>query len=56
MIKDINWKIKDIEEDFFKKNYCYFNNFGGDIETFIFKCKIEHSKRVFCLPLKEKKY
>lgn len=55
MITDINWKLENIEENFFIDNYDYFNNFGGDIETLLFKCKIEHSKRVFCLPNVEKK-
>lgn len=55
MLKDIRWKIKDIENNFFEDNHQYFTNFAGDIETFIFKCKIEHSKRVFCLPKEEKK-
>ena len=55
MIKDMKWEIKDIEDNFFENYYEYFTNFAGDIETFIFKCKIEHSKRVFCLSKEEKK-
>jgi len=55
MIDNIKWKIKDIEDNFFVDNYDYFYNFGGDMETLLFKCKIEHSKRVFCLPKEEKK-
>ncbi len=52
MIKDIKWIIKDdaIPLKFFKDNYDSFKNMAGDIETLIFNCKIEHGKRVFCLP------
>ena len=49
MVLDINWKIESVDNDFFEKNYDYFPNYGGDMETLLFKCKIEHSKRVFCL-------
>ena len=56
MVKDIKWTIKDedIPIKFFKENYDSFKNMAGDIETLIFNCKIEHGKRVFCLP-KERK-
>ena len=33
--------------DFFKKNYDNFKNFGGDMETLLFSAKIAHSKRIF---------
>jgi SpoVK/Ycf46/Vps4 family AAA+-type ATPase len=36
---------------FFKNNYKYFPNSAGDIETLVFVTKIEHSKRVFTLPV-----
>ena len=36
------------------KNVEYFKNAGGDIETFITKCKIAHSDRVFTLPIEDK--
>ena len=55
MVIQINWKLDNIDKNFFIDNYEYFPNFGGDIETFLFKCKIEHSKRVFCLGTEEKK-
>ena len=55
MVDKINWKLDNINKDFFKINYNYFPNFGGDVETFLFKCKLEHSKRVFCLKTDEKK-
>ena len=38
-----------------KENMNYFNNYGGDIETFFFKCKIAHSMRVFGKHPKERK-
>ena len=31
------------------KNKQYFKNFGGDIETFLSKCKMSHARRVFSL-------
>lgn len=33
--------------EFFKKNYDSFKNFGGDMETLLFSAKIAHSKRIF---------
>jgi replication-associated recombination protein RarA len=52
MIKDMNW-ITYIEESelivLFDKNKEHFKYYGGDIETFLTKCKMCHSKRVFCL-------
>ena len=53
MVKDLGneWKIK-LDDDqivkFFKDNYKYFKNYAGDIETFLFYVKLEHSKRLFC--------
>lgn len=44
----IDTKIENLDE-FFKKNYDFFPNSAGDIETLIFVSKIEHSKRVFAL-------
>jgi SpoVK/Ycf46/Vps4 family AAA+-type ATPase len=47
-IRDINWEISnDIGLDFFEKNYNSFKYFGGDMETLLFNCKLEHSKNVF---------
>jgi hypothetical protein len=56
MIKDINWEINDCEIplSFFTENYNIFTNFGGDMETLLFNCKIEHGKRVFCYPDQKK--
>ena len=49
MIKEINWSI-DVSNDYIsnliKNNIQYFQNTAGDIETFLTKCKIAHSKRV----------
>jgi hypothetical protein len=57
MLKDSNWSSV-IEDkwlvEFFHKNKDMFKNAGGDVETFISKCKIFHSKRVFTLSKKEK--
>ena len=55
MVYEIGWCIISIEDNFFEKNYKFFPNFGGDMETLLFKCKIEHSKRIFCLPIDNKK-
>lgn len=54
MIKDCNWFIDSSVEkkyisEFFKDNKELFKNAGGDVETFISKCKMTHSKRVFGL-------
>jgi SpoVK/Ycf46/Vps4 family AAA+-type ATPase len=57
MVREIDWNIS------FTKNFItlniskhkdIFKNGGGDIETFLTKCKIFHSKRVFNLDRKEK--
>ena len=60
MVNDINWSVdtsvdKKFIVDFFRDNKEYFKNFGGDIETFISKIKMAHSKRIFCLN-KENKF
>lgn len=58
MIKDIGWEIETeikIMNDWFKKNKDYFQFSGRDIETLLTKIKIAHSRRVFCLPEKDKK-
>jgi hypothetical protein len=52
MVKDIEWDTC-FEEKFlmniFDRNKDMFKNAGGDIETFITKCKMFHSQRVFSL-------
>ena len=58
MVKDIGWEISmdsKITNDWFKKNYDYFQFFGRDVETLLSKIKIAHGRRVFCLPEKDKK-
>ena len=58
MVKDIGWEIvadAKIMSDWFKKNKDYFHFSGRDIETLLTKIKIAHSRRVFCLPEKDKK-
>lgn len=49
-VKNCNWQINvDMKElgDFFSENHSFFPFFGGDIETFLLKCKIIHGKRIF---------
>lgn len=60
MVNKIRWKIdKNLEKEkiinFFKDNKEKFKAFGGDVEKFLIKTKISHSKRVFSLPMKDKK-
>ena len=56
-VDDIGWKIEveDVKCEWFKKNISFFKYYGRDIETFLSKTKIAHSKRVFSRPLNEKK-
>jgi SpoVK/Ycf46/Vps4 family AAA+-type ATPase len=52
MIGEIKWDIAFEEKDvasIIDKNKDMFKNAGGDIETFISKCKMMHSRRVFSL-------
>lgn len=52
MIREMKWEIgtnKNTIKDIIEKNKECFNNAGGDIETFISKCKMVHAKRVFNL-------
>jgi SpoVK/Ycf46/Vps4 family AAA+-type ATPase len=50
MVYDSKWEL-DIDdkllEEFINKNIKEFENFGGDMETLLFRTKITHSKRVF---------
>lgn len=57
-IKEMDWQIgvsDDKMEKIFKDNNRYFKHFGGDIETFLTKCKFCHVKRVFSKDISEKK-
>jgi len=64
MVNEINQEINcqwivnissELLNNFFKENYKYFPNFGGDVETFLLNVKIQHGIRVFCLPIDTKK-
>ena len=46
--------VEKINAKWFDKHLIYFKFFGRDVETFISRVKICHSKRVFCLPESEK--
>ena len=61
-VNDIGWSIHDnftlskgINPDWFAKNTENFKFNGRDIETFLGKIKIAHSRRVFCKNSSEKK-
>lgn len=57
-VVDIGWTIhagNDVSHEWFDKNRESFPYFGRDIESFLAKTKISHSKRVFCKPITEKK-
>jgi SpoVK/Ycf46/Vps4 family AAA+-type ATPase len=57
MVRDIKWDVaSDIGLDFFEKNYSSFKYYGGDMETLLFNCKLEHSKRVFGTTDEKKKF
>jgi hypothetical protein len=44
-----------LPESWFASRIDYFTTYGRDMETLFTKTKIAHSRRVFCLPLSEKK-
>lgn len=57
-VADIGWTIhakNNVSHEWFDKNRESFPYFGRDIESFLAKTKISHSKRVFCKPIAEKK-
>ena len=55
-IAEANWKIKEqLPDSWFTSKMDYFKYYGRDMETLFAKTKIAHSRRVFCLPKKEKK-
>lgn len=53
----LNWSINCLSElyAFFKENMEDFPHFGGDVETLILNCKIQHGIRVFGKNMKIKK-
>jgi SpoVK/Ycf46/Vps4 family AAA+-type ATPase len=58
MVCDSNWEL-DVDdkklEEFINQNIKEFENFGGDMETLLFRTKITHSKRVFGKHPRDKK-
>jgi chromosomal replication initiation ATPase DnaA len=55
-IAEANWEIVEkLNDDWFKPKMDYFKYYGRDMETLFAKTKIAHSRRVFCLPIKDKK-
>ena len=57
MIGKIGWSTsfsKTFMTSVFRENKDLFRYSGGDIETFLSKCKIMHSRRVFSLPAKNR--
>jgi len=56
-VEDIGWKIQITPAPikWFSKQMPYFKYYGRDMETLLAKCKISHSKRVFCKPEEEKR-
>lgn len=52
MVSEMKWEISINKEDItkiLKQEKDLFKNAGGDIETFLSKCKMVHAKRVFSL-------
>ena len=52
MVNEMQWNIalnRDEIKVIIKENIKLFKNSGGDIETFLSKCKMVHAKRVFAL-------
>lgn len=57
MVNEMGWEISFNRKELvkiFEENEEYFKNAGGDIETFISKCKMMHSRRVFSMPKEHK--
>jgi hypothetical protein len=50
---DIDMNV--LPESWFASKMDYFTTYGRDMETLFTKTKIAHSRRVFCLPMCEKK-
>jgi ATP-dependent 26S proteasome regulatory subunit len=55
-VNEIDWKVIDLETNWFEKNMDYFKFYGRDIELLLSKVKIVHSKRIFCKKKYEKKF
>uniref|UniRef100_A0A6C0DK54 AAA+ ATPase domain-containing protein n=1 Tax=viral metagenome TaxID=1070528 RepID=A0A6C0DK54_9ZZZZ len=57
-VREIGWLIHEnsgFDASWFVKNAELFKNYGRDIETFLAKTKIAHSRRVFCKDDSEKR-
>jgi hypothetical protein len=55
-VRDYGWTIAaSLPESWFASRMDYFTTYGRDMETLFTKTKIAHSRRVFCLPVSEKK-
>lgn len=52
-IYDMQFKLNELNK-LIKKNFSYFINQGGDMETLFLNIKITHNKRIFLLPVEEK--
>lgn len=50
-----NAAVDVLPESWFASRMDYFTTYGRDMETLFTKTKIAHSRRVFCLPISEKK-
>jgi hypothetical protein len=61
-VRDYGWTIAtgsnkghELPESWFASKMDYFTTYGRDMETLFTKTKIAHGRRVFCLPVSEKK-
>jgi SpoVK/Ycf46/Vps4 family AAA+-type ATPase len=55
-VRDYGWTTAAaLPESWFASRMDYFTTYGRDMETLFTKTKIAHSRRVFCLPVSEKK-
>ena len=61
-VRDYGWTIAtgsnkgyELPESWFATRMDYFTTYGRDMETLFTKTKIAHGRRVFCLPVSEKK-
>lgn len=61
-VRDYGWTIatgsnkgQELPESWFASRMDYFTTYGRDMETLFTKTKIAHGRRVFCLPVSEKK-
>jgi chromosomal replication initiation ATPase DnaA len=59
IVKDNGWTFKfdrdAVKDEWFKTRQQYFKYFGRDIEVFFTKTKIAHARRVFYLPVKDRR-